>query len=54
MQNEEFDAGTDPYLDEDEVWYSDDPQEAKKLSLQTKAKAFVLVAGLLVTAIFFL
>ena len=54
MENEEIDPGVDAELDDEEIWYSDDPAEEKKVSFQTKIRAFVPVVVLLVAAVFYL
>ena len=54
MENEEIDPGVDAELDDEEIWYSDDPAEEKKVSFQTKIRAFVPVVVLIVAAVFYL
>ena len=54
VANEEIDPGVDADLDDDEIWYSDDPAEEKKVSFQTKIRAFVPVVVLLTAAVFYL
>jgi hypothetical protein len=39
---------------EEDVWYSDDPGEEKKASLQTKIRAFVPVVVVVIAAVYFL
>jgi len=51
MANEEFDELEEF---EEDAWYSDDPNEEKKVSLQSKMKAFVPVVVVLVAAVYFL
>ena len=54
MANEEIDPRVDADLDDDEIWYSDDPTEEKKVSFQTKIRAFVPVVVLIAAAVFYL
>jgi hypothetical protein len=54
VANEEIDPGVDAELDDDEIWYSDDPAEDKKVSFQTKIRAFVPVVVLIAAAVFYL
>ena len=53
MANEEIDPEVDAELDDQEAWYSDDPAE-KKVSFQTKIRAFVPVVVLIAAAVFYL
>jgi hypothetical protein len=53
VANEEIDPEVDAELDDQEAWYSDDPAE-KKVSFQTKIRAFVPVVVLLAAAVFYL
>jgi hypothetical protein len=53
MANEEIDPEVDEELDDQEAWYSDDPAE-KKVSFQTKIRAFVPVVVLIAAAVFYL
>jgi len=54
VASEEIDPGVDADLDGDEIWYSDDPTEEKKVSFQTKIRAFVPVVVLIAAAVFYL
>jgi len=54
VENEEIDPGVDAELDDEEIWYSDDPAEDKKVSIKTKIRAFVPVVVLIVAAVFYL
>ena len=53
MPNNEFDPVDNAEL-EDDAWYSDDPAEEKKASLQDKAKSFIPVIVLIVAAVIYL
>jgi hypothetical protein len=49
MSAEEFDE-----FDEDDAWYSDDPEEKEKEPFRSKINAFVPIAALVIAASFFL
>jgi hypothetical protein len=51
MAHEEFDELEEF---EEDAWYSDDPSEEKKVSLQSKMRAFVPIVVVLVAAVYFL
>ena len=54
MDNEEIDSGVDTELDDEEIWYSDDPAVEKKVSLQSKMRAFVPIVVVIIAAVYFL
>lgn len=54
MENEDIDPGVDAELDDEEIWYSDDPAAEKKVSLQSKMRAFVPIVVVIIAAVYFL
>ena len=54
MENEEVDAGLETELDDEEIWYSDDPVAVPQINWFAKFKSFSPIVTLLIVTTFFL